>query len=133
MARPLTPSLDGLRDGRLAAPRKEVRIKAPLDLGEHHEPEPDLAAVTSRSDAWLNAHPSAADTLLVIEVADASLADDLDRKARLDQQAGITNGLVVDGRDPMAYFLPRDQNDLPFLAQLRKPVEALVAELRAQG
>jgi Uma2 family endonuclease len=133
LARALTPLLDGHRDGRLAAPRYEVRIEAPLDLGEHQEPEPDLAVVTARSDAWLNAHPTAADTLLVIEVADASLAYDLDTKLRLYQKAGIANYWVVDVRDPMAFYLLQGQNDLLFLAELRKPVEALVAELRALG
>ena len=56
----------------LGLPSHELRIEAPLDLGEHQEPEPDLAVVTARADAWLNAHPTAADTLLLIEVADTS-------------------------------------------------------------
>jgi Uma2 family endonuclease len=71
--------------------------------------------------------------LLVIEVADASLAYDLDTKLRLYQKAGIANYWVVDVRDPMAFYLLQGQNDLLFLAELRKPVEALVAELRALG
>jgi hypothetical protein len=78
-------------------------------------------------------HNKAADTLLVIEAADASLAYDLDTKPRLYQKAGIANDWVVDVRDPMAFFLLQGQNDLLFLAELRKPVEALVAELRALG
>jgi len=58
--------------------------------------------VTARADAWLEAHPTAADTLLVIEVGDASLAYDLDTNLRLYQQAGIANYWVVDVREPMA-------------------------------
>lgn len=90
LARALTPLLDGHRDGG-AVPSDELRIEAPLDLGENQEPEPDLAVVTARADAWREAHPSAADTLLVIEVADASLTYDLDSKLRIYQQAGIAN------------------------------------------
>jgi Uma2 family endonuclease len=87
-------------------PGHELRIEAPLDLGEHQEPEPDLAVVAARADVWLDAHPTAADTLLVVEVADTSLAYDLDTKLRLYQQAGIANDWVVDVREPMAFFRP---------------------------
>jgi Uma2 family endonuclease len=71
LARALTPLLASPQDGESLLCGHELRIEAPLDLGEHQEPEPDLAVVTARSDAWLEAHPTAADSLLVIEVADA--------------------------------------------------------------
>ncbi|MCS5691673.1 Uma2 family endonuclease [Cyanobium sp. FGCU-6] len=132
LARALTPLLDGHRDGG-AVPGYELRIEAPLNLGEHQEPEPDLAVVTARADAWLEAHPSAADTLLVIEVADASLTYDLDTKLRLYQQAGIANYWVVDVREPMVFYLLQGPGESALLARLRQPVEALMAELRALG
>ena len=132
LARALTPLLDSHRDAG-AVPGYELRIEAPLDLGEHQEPEPDLTVVTARSDAWLDAHPTAADTLLVIEVADASLSYDLDTKLRLYQRAGIDNYWVVDVREPMAFYLLQGPTDSELLARLREPVEALVAELRALG
>jgi Uma2 family endonuclease len=132
LARALTPLLDGHRDGG-AVPGYELHIEAPLNLGEHQEPEPDLAVVTARADAWRDAHPSAADTLLVIEVADASLTYDLDTKLRLYQQAGIAYYWVVDVREPMAFFLLQGASESALLPQLRAPVEALVAELRALG
>jgi len=132
LARALTPLLDSHRDAG-AVPGYELRIEAPLDLGEHQEPEPDLTVVTARSDAWLDAHPTAADTLLVIEVADVSLSYDLDTKLRLYQRAGITNYWVVDVREPMDFYLLQGPTDSVLLARLREPVEALVAELRALG
>ena len=132
LARALTPLLDHHRQGG-AVPGYELRIEAPLDLGEHQEPEPDLAVVTARSDAWLEAHPTAANTLLLIEVADASLTYDLETKLRLYQQAGIANYWVVDVREPVAFYLLQGQSDSELLARLREPVEALVAELRALG
>ena len=127
------PLLKGARAGGLALPGHELRIEAPLDLGEHQEPEPDLAVVPPRSDACLEAHPTAVDTLLVIEVADASLAYDLDTKRKLYQQAGIANYWVVDVREPAAFLLLQGKRDSSLLAALRDQVEALVAELRALG
>ncbi|MCS5700546.1 Uma2 family endonuclease [Cyanobium sp. FGCU-52] len=52
---------------------------------------PRGAGTQRRCIFWRDAHPTAADTLLVIEVADASLSYDLDTKLRLYQQAGIAN------------------------------------------
>jgi Uma2 family endonuclease len=131
LARAFAPLLEIHRCSDPPLPAHELRIEAPLDLGERQEPEPDLAVVTARSDAWLEAHPTAADTLLVIEVADASLAFDLDTKLRLYQQAGIANYWVVDVRDPTAFFLLQGKSDQPLLAALRERVDALVAELRS--
>lgn len=133
LARALTPLLESHPEAGLGLPRHELRIEAPLDLGEHQEPEPDLAVVTARDDAWLDAHPTAADTLLVIEVADASLAYDLDTKLRLYQRAGIANYWVVDVREPTAFFLLQGKTEQPLLTAMREQIEALVAELRALG
>lgn len=88
--------------------------------------------MTARADAWLHAHPIAADTLLVVEVAGAGLAYDHDTKMRLYRQCGIANDWVVHVREPMAFFLLQGKSDASLLAALREPVEALVAELRAQ-
>jgi Uma2 family endonuclease len=132
LALAFAPLLESTSDTAAAPPPWELRIEAPLDLGERQEPEADLAVVTARADAWLHAHPIAADTLLVVEVADAGLAYDLDTKMRLYRQCGIANDWVVHVREPMAFFLLQGKRDASLLAALREPVEALVAELRAQ-
>ena len=133
LARALMPLMESHREMELGLPSHELRIEAPLDLGEHQEPEPDLAVVTARADAWLNAHPTAADTLLLIEVADTSLTYDLETKLRLYQQAGIANYWVVDVQGPTAFFLLQGKSDQPLLTAMRAQVEALVAELGALG
>jgi len=133
LARALMPLMESHREMELGLPSHELRIEAPLDLGEHQEPEPDLAVVTARADAWLNAHPTAADTLLLIEVADTSLTYDLETKLRLYQQAGIANYWVVDVQEPTAFFLLQGKSDQPLLTAMRAQVEALVAELGALG
>lgn len=133
LARSFAPVLDSERSGQQQLPRYELRIEAPLELGERQEPEPDLAIVTARADAWLEVHPSAADTLLVIEVADHSLGFDLDTKLRLYQEAGIPNYWVVDVRQPTAFFLLQQKQPEALLVELRERVEALVSELRSLG
>ena len=63
---------DALR--RVLAPNMYVRIQLPLALGDDSEPEPDIAVVSGTIRDYRDAHPSTA--LLVIEVADSSLAFD---------------------------------------------------------
>ncbi len=77
---------------RTAADEILVRVQLPLALSVDGEPEPDFALVPSgrhRGD-----HPSTA--LLVIEVADSSLAFDLGPKALLYARAKIPEYWVID-------------------------------------
>jgi hypothetical protein len=53
-----------------------TRLHSPLALGEHSEPEPDVAVVVGEPEDYIVAHPSTA--ALVVEVADSSLQ--LDRR-----------------------------------------------------
>lgn len=64
-----------------------VRSQVPLALGGASEPEPDVAVVPGTLDDHLDAHPSEA--LLVVEVADTSLAYDRDTKRTLYAAHGI--------------------------------------------
>ena len=64
-----------------------VRTQYPLALGGASEPEPDVAVVPGTLEDHLDAHPSKA--LLVVEVADTSLAYDRDTKRRLYAAHGI--------------------------------------------
>jgi len=64
-----------------------IRVQMPLALTETSEPEPDLAVVPGSPRDYLEAHPSTA--ALVVEVAEASLPYDRDRKKRLYAGNGI--------------------------------------------
>jgi Uma2 family endonuclease len=55
-----------------------VRIQMPLVLDDLSAPDPDIAIVTGKLLDYLNAHPNHA--ILVVEVADASLRHDRERK-----------------------------------------------------
>jgi Uma2 family endonuclease len=74
------------------------RLQAPLALGEHSEPEPDVAVVAGAPLDYVAAHPSTA--ALVVEVADSSLRLDRRFKAAIYARAGLAEYWIanlVDG------------------------------------
>jgi Uma2 family endonuclease len=76
----------------LVAPgRASVRVQLPLAVGLDSEPEPDIALVPA--GAYRDHHPESA--LLVIEVAETSLAADRD-KAEVYAAGGIAEYWIVD-------------------------------------
>ncbi|HET8628406.1 MAG TPA: Uma2 family endonuclease [Thermomicrobiales bacterium] len=79
--------------GHLAG-RWTLRVQSPLQLGPHDVPQPDLALVTRRN--YGDAHPTAADALLVIEVADTSLLTDRRDKLPRYAAAGIPETWLLD-------------------------------------
>ncbi|MCC6626531.1 MAG: Uma2 family endonuclease [Chloroflexi bacterium] len=74
--------------------RYHVRSQAPLALGPNQQPQPDLAVVAGAPRDYLDDHPASA--LLVVELADATLAYDTNRKADLYATGGIEEYWVVD-------------------------------------
>ena len=66
-----------------------VRSQNPLHLGDGSQPHPDIAIILRRRESYFTAHPSPADVLLVIEVADSSLEYDREVKAHLYGRAGV--------------------------------------------
>lgn len=70
-----------------------VREEKPIALDERSEPEPDVVVVPGRPRDYLDGHPSR--PVLVVEVADTSLALDRLRKGGLYARAGIADYWVV--------------------------------------
>ena len=54
-----------------------VRVQNPIQLDDYSEPQPDVALLRLRADFYRHAHPTPADVLLIIEVADTTV--DYDR------------------------------------------------------
>lgn len=77
------------------ADRAYVRKEDPLALGAWDEPEPDLAVVVGDFRQYTAAHPTASQTLLVIEIADTTADYDQGPKADIYAAAGITDYWVV--------------------------------------
>ena len=60
-----------------------VRSQNPIHLNDGSEPQPDVVVARFRDDYYTAAHPTPADILLIVEVADSSLAYDRDIKAHV--------------------------------------------------
>ena len=72
-----------------------VDAQNPVALGPRDAPQPDLAVLKPRADAYPH-HPRPADILLLVEVADTTLAYDRDIKLPRYAAAGIPEVWVVD-------------------------------------
>ena len=72
-----------------------VQVQNPLRLDDGSEPEPDVMLLRRREDYYTTAHPTPADTLLVMEVADSSLEYDRGTKAHIYGRAGVAQTLVA--------------------------------------
>lgn len=69
-----------------------VSVQNPVRLGEHSEPQLDLALLEPRHDFYASAHPNADDILLVVEIADTSL--EFDRSAKIPLYAAHSVSVV---------------------------------------
>ncbi len=76
--------------------RAVVAIQDPVVLDEHSEPQPDLAILAPRADGYRASHPMPSEIILLIEVADTTLAFDRDTKAASYARAGVPECWVVD-------------------------------------
>src|SRR5262245_19953782 len=83
--------------GKAVGDRAAIRCQVTLVLGRHSAPEPDVAVVAGRERDYMTAHPTTA--LLVVEVADSSLAQDRLTKAAMYAAAGIPEYWIVNLRD----------------------------------
>lgn len=72
-----------------------ISVQNPVRLHDYSEPEPDIAILRFREDDYATAHPGPEDTLLVMEVADSTLAFDLEVKSRRYAAAGIPEMWVM--------------------------------------
>jgi len=70
-----------------------VRAQNPIALDDDSEPEPDVFVVPGRQRDYLADHPS--QPVLVVEVADSSLALDRRHKGSAYARAGITDYWIV--------------------------------------
>ena len=78
---------------RQVPPDLRVGVQIPILLNDLSEPEPDLFIFHDRKYAT---HPTPADILLVVEIADCSLTYDRDRKFPRYAEAGIPEAWLFD-------------------------------------
>jgi Uma2 family endonuclease len=71
-------------------------MQDPIRLSDDSEPQPDLHVLRPRADFYEAGLPTGADVLLVVEVADSSLATDRAEKLPRYAAAGIAEAWLVD-------------------------------------
>jgi Uma2 family endonuclease len=73
-----------------------LRVQNPLQLDGRHLLLPDLTLLRPEPDFYRSRYPGPADTLLVVEVADTTLARDRRAKLPVYARFGIPNVWIVD-------------------------------------
>lgn len=81
---------------KIVEDRAWVVEQYPLRLSRFSEPQPDLMVLRSRRGHYRDAHPSARDALLVIEVSDSSWLYDREVKMPLYASYGVQEVWLVD-------------------------------------
>ena len=67
----------------------------PIRLDDFSEPQPGIALLRWREDFYKHGHPTPADVLLIIEVADSTVESDRSYKMPLYAKAGIAEAWLV--------------------------------------
>lgn len=81
-----------------SAQEANVRVHDPIEIPDYDSaPQPDI--VWAKPKDYSQRHPQGRDVILVIEVADSSLAEDVGEMATLYAQAGIKDYWVINVRD----------------------------------
>lgn len=73
-----------------------IRVQDPVQLSSMSEPEPDIALVRPRDDDYAAGHPTPAEVLAVMEVAETSRDHDRKVKLPLYAEARIAEVWLVD-------------------------------------
>jgi Uma2 family endonuclease len=74
-----------------------ISVQGPIHLGEHSEPQPDLALLKPWPDFYGQRHPTPQEVLLVVEVMERSAGYDREVKVPLDARVGNPETWLLDG------------------------------------
>jgi len=105
-----------------------VRVQSPVRLSRLSEPQPDLAILRHRPDFYAGAHPTSADVLLIVEVADTTAETDRSVKVPLCARSGIPEVWLIDlaGERVEVYRSPSPHG---YLTQTRVAGDQMVSPL----
>jgi len=92
----VTDFLSSLVARAFADGKVHMRVQGSLRLDRRNEPQPDLMLLRPRADFYRSGHPTVADVLLLIEVADSSLAYHRGPKLALYARHGVPEAWIVD-------------------------------------
>ncbi len=95
-----------------------VWVQCPISLPPRSEPQPDIALLKPRADFYASALPVAEDVLLIVEVADTTLAYDRDIKLKLYARHGIPEFWILE-RENRALEIHREPSAKGYRITLR--------------
>jgi Uma2 family endonuclease len=98
--------------------RADVQSQDPITLPNNTEPEPDLVIARLREDNYIDSHPTPANIILVVEVADSTLNFDRNTKAPLYAAAGISEYWIVNLVDNRLERYHQPQGDIYTSSQI---------------
>ena len=94
----------------VVGPSGIVRCQLPIRLGTRSEPEPDFAVVKRNEQHYMNAHPDAADVLLLIEIANTTVSYDRLIKIPLYARHGVLEAWLIDVQAARVHVFRHPQN-----------------------
>jgi Uma2 family endonuclease len=123
-----------------------VEAQEPITIDNSSEPEPDISVIRGSRRDYSDRHPGPEDIGLIIEVADATLQRDRNRKTRIYAKAGISIYWIINlvdrqievysqpdsGVTPATYLQRQDyrsEDMLPIVLAGQKIDQVLVREL----
>jgi Uma2 family endonuclease len=102
-----------------------VSVQNPIVLNEYSEPQPDISLLQPRPDFYAQGHPTPADVLLVVEVADSSVQLDREIKLPLYAQAMLPEVWLVNLPDDKVERYAQPNNGAYQTTQTLKRGESL--------
>ena len=109
-----------------------VSVQDPVRLSDFSEPEPDIALLRARADLYAQSHPTPADVLLIIEVADTTVLSDRNVKVPLYARAGIPEVWLIDLQQDVIEIYAQAVGDVYQVQRQARRTEQLTAETLPQ-
>jgi Uma2 family endonuclease len=106
-----------------------VSVQNPITIHDFSEPEPDLAILKPNDSFYADQLPSASDVLLVVEVADTTLAKDRQVKIPLYSEAGIPEYWIINLNEAVLERYTEARNGEYALRRLYRKGDTLSSEL----
>ncbi len=97
-----------------------------------NDPEPDIAVLRQSVESYREQAPGASEVLLLVEISDATLSLDRNRKARLYSRAGIMDYWALDVRG-RRLFVHREPGSEEYGSVLEYAADESIAPLAAPG
>ena len=120
--------LNGFLNG-VKGPRFIVRVQNPIRLDDHSEPQPDITLLRVRFDFYAAAHPTPADVMIVIEVADSSVELDRQVKLPLYAQAEVPEVWLANLPNDTVEFYAQPSNGAYQVAKVFRRGETVISQM----